>query len=97
MEPLEDRLGELLRRIDAREVKLELDPRPRDDWYCDYPTFRANGWTLCVFDDAGEWDYLEWAESPQGDRVEFRAGPDPTQAEKVLMAYSPQSERDWGY
>jgi len=38
-----------------------------------YPKWLAsNGWKVCVFDDAGCWDYIEWVESSDGRRSEYQ-------------------------
>jgi|SRR5438309_690694 len=38
-----------------------------------YPQWIAsNGWKICVFDDAGSWDYIEWVESSDGRRSEYK-------------------------
>jgi hypothetical protein len=55
---------EVLRAIERGEVHV-LNP------LCDLPDchgeFRlSNGWEISVFIDAGDWDYVEWARSPQG-------------------------------
>jgi hypothetical protein len=31
----------------------------------------SNGWKLCVFNDCGYWDYLESAEDPSGQLLDF--------------------------
>jgi|SRR5579872_460785 len=37
-----------------------------------YPRWVAsNGWHICVFDDAGEWDYIEWVETSDGRRASY--------------------------
>jgi hypothetical protein len=97
------RLLDLLARIDRHEVALEIDPRPFKDWWNAYPTYKADGWTLCVFDDCYEWDYLEWAESPEGERMGYSFGEGnpwrdrvPESQERLAMYY-PEHEEDWGY
>lgn len=37
--------------------------------YVGYET--SNGWKLCVFNDVGYWDYLESAEDPSGQVLDF--------------------------
>lgn len=96
---LAERLTEILRRIDAREVKLILDPRPREEWWNGYPTYYAEGWEFVVFDDCDCWDYLEKVTTPEGDVIEYptEAWNKATAAEMVLMAYGPEHLEDWGY
>ena len=37
-----------------------------------YPKWKAsNGWIICVFDDVGSWDYIEWIETTDGRRSEY--------------------------
>ena len=31
----------------------------------------GNGWSLAVFNDCGQWDYLEWVLAPDGRREEY--------------------------
>lgn len=54
----------VLRAIEAGEVTItcEIDPV-----YCVHVEYRtSNGWRLVVFNDCGEWDYLDSAEAPDG-------------------------------
>jgi hypothetical protein len=43
--------------------------------FCGYPTYRIRGWTFAIFDDCASWDYIEWAESPDGRRITTEDGP----------------------
>jgi hypothetical protein len=61
---------EVLARIESG--KLKLFPANRGtrlyDWST-YPVFWAqNGWLFCVFNDCGNWDYLEWIFDPDRGR-----------------------------
>lgn len=31
----------------------------------------GSGWSLSVFNDGGQWDYLEWVQAPDGRREEY--------------------------
>lgn len=55
----------LLRRIAAGEIEaVEL---PREPWECNR-SFRAGRWSFVIFDDCGQMDYVDEAESPSGRR-----------------------------
>lgn len=92
-------LADVLARIDSGALKLELDPRPRNEWWNAYPTFKAEGWTFVVFDDSGGWDYLESVTDPSGEEVEFPIQPEEqcSPAELVVLRYNPADYVAWGY
>lgn len=60
--------------------------------------FRSgNGWKFAVFNDAGGWDYLEWAEAPDGRRWKFRDGWDDKEHDgsEALMDWAPADAALW--
>ncbi|HWB14415.1 MAG TPA: hypothetical protein VFE62_27150 [Gemmataceae bacterium] len=65
---VEDRLAMLLMAIAAGRVKV-WRVNSRASVYVRFET--DNGWKLAVFNDVAEWDYLEAAESPYGDKIGF--------------------------
>lgn len=59
--------------------------------------FEAAGWKICVFDDAGEWDYLEYVESPYGVRREFPVSDNADEVDDILENWKPTDFERWGY
>ena len=95
-------LRQLLADIDSGALTLERPPGSgaNFEWFCGYPTFKAAGWTICVFDDAGDWDYLEWVESPDGKRTEYPVNTlyeDLSEAQRLVHGYGPANLEQWGY
>lgn len=73
-----EQIRALFKRIDSREVTLQfLGGYPYDDpsdgpVYTSLPKYKtSDGWTVCIFDDAGSFDYVEWVESPEGWKVHY--------------------------
>ena len=52
----------------------------------------SNGWTLCVFSDCGEWDYIEWIRDHHRMWEYPCDGEDRTENEMQLMAYRPDDD-----
>lgn len=59
----------------------------------------SNGWRFCVFEDAGGWDYLEWAQAPNGRRWDFgdgwQRGQESQAPSEALMNWRPDHEDRW--
>lgn len=89
-------LQAVLDGIESGRVPLEIVEPPE---YCNYPKYKADGWTFCVFDDCWSWDYFEWVESPDGERVEYSMTPyeDMTDLDKLVDFWGPSDCRVWGY
>lgn len=61
----------VLSGIEAGVVTLTAD-EPWADVYCGNVTFHtSNGWTVVVFNDCDEWDYIDSVTAPDGRRIEF--------------------------
>jgi hypothetical protein len=75
----------LLKSIESGEVKVTPVNGPPEyfDVYASYTT--PCGWSLCVFNDVGEWDYLESIKSPDG--REWNYSDVPRGEETPLQAY----------
>lgn len=59
---IDDKLLGFLKAIERGEIKLvPNDRRPMDFVLCEYKA--SNGWTICIFNDCGEWDYIEWIQA----------------------------------
>lgn len=67
-----------LQRADQGAVGLRL--LPETDWVggCEPTYVTTDGWTFAVFDDAGDWDYIDSFVAPNGASVDlwprFEAG-----------------------
>lgn len=93
------RIKDFLTAVDDGSITLTLtnpckDGKPE---YFGHPLYEAHGWRICVFDDAGEWDYIEWIETPDGHRTEFSTKDEVSPAEQVLIDYQPAELAHWGY
>jgi hypothetical protein len=73
MADFNDEAMALLKRIESGEVTLDLQ---KVIFFGPVEYLASDGWKLAVFDDAGEWDYLEWIESPEGQRRTFERLPE---------------------
>ena len=60
---------QLIRGIDAGRVMIRKLCHGAC-WTVDFET--DNGWRICVFNDAGYFDYIESAVDPQGNALTFR-------------------------
>lgn len=87
-------LSVVLEGINARTIPLEILEAPT---WCGRPRYRAAGWTLEVFDDCDDWDYLQWAESPDGQRVQYPIGVPANEEEGLVLNFQPTHLEDWGY
>ncbi len=67
-ETLAARAVQLLKDIGAGRVALK--PAHNADILLRFYT-TSNGWTIVVFDDAGEWDYIDRFVSPEGEVLKF--------------------------
>ena len=59
--------------------------------------YEAVGWKFCVFDDAGEWDYFEWIESPTGEHRDFPMHDAADDIDDILENWRPTNLKPWGY
>ena len=75
-----------LHAIEKGEAPLQTDREPQSNVVVHYAVHRGPwaGWQLDVFNDCGEWDYLELVQDPSGAKVEY-SGPQ-----------SPSLEKEWG-
>jgi hypothetical protein len=79
----------VLSDIEAGVVTLTTD-EPWAEVYCGNVTFRTStGWTVVVFNDCDDWDYIDSLIAPDGRRVEFEDLP----ADVQNWAPSPATER----
>ena len=89
----EDEVLEVIRRIEHGEVSVLVDHEWEVAWGPRAFT-TSDGWRFVVFNDGGQWDYIEQVDSPDGRCLE----PDDWNTPR-LDAYSPASidvARRWG-
>lgn len=83
-------LGFLARVADG-SVTLACDYQPAELEGTEVVYRATNGWALAVFNDSGEWDYLEWIDDGRG-RVTY----DRIYAEMPMVAaYAPDAATAW--
>jgi hypothetical protein len=81
-----------LHAIEFGEVALK--PRQEPQYvYAGIVEYEAsNGWAIAVFNDANEWDYIEWIIASDGRRVDFFGM---EEQDSDLENYSPSNEIAW--
>lgn len=81
-----------LHAIESGEVALT--PLKEPQWvYAGVVRYHAsNGWRIAVFNDANEWDYIEWIIANDGRRVDFF---DMDEQDSDLENYAPSNEIAW--
>lgn len=93
-------LAEVLNAADTGVVSISgIDS---DDWDHTYSGgimqfALGNGWRLGIFNDCGEWDYIEWIESPDGRREEYmNRGSGSFTRSHVMENWQPTYPWRWG-
>jgi hypothetical protein len=82
-----------LHAIESGEIVLT--PMQEPQWvYAGVVGYNAsNGWRIAVFNDANEWDYIEWIAASDGRRVDFFF--DVAEEYADLETYAPSNEVSW--
>ncbi len=82
-----------LRAIESGDIVLT--PMQEPQWvYAGVVGYNAsNGWRIAVFNDANEWDYIEWIVASDGRRVDFFF--DMTEEDADLEHYAPSNDVSW--
>jgi hypothetical protein len=69
-----DELRAFFRAVEAGEIRLVAESEPQDV-YAGNVIYRAsNGWTLVVFNDANEYDYVDHVVTDDGRIIDFDDG-----------------------
>jgi hypothetical protein len=85
--PVKERLRQLLADIDAGSVTV----RKLNSGAAVHVNFQtSNGWTLTIFNDAGCFDYIDSAEDPSGNELDYEDIAAEEQIER------PESADSWG-
>ncbi|HEX4053861.1 MAG TPA: hypothetical protein VHX86_06320 [Tepidisphaeraceae bacterium] len=87
MEPVKEQLRQLIQDIDAGRVRIRKVSKGTS---VSVSFVTDDGWKLSVFNDAGHWDFLEWAEDPKGNTLDY----EDIYADPAID--DPQSARSWG-
>jgi hypothetical protein len=87
MEPVKEQLRQLIQDIDAGRVRIR---KVSNGTSVNVSFVTDKGWKLSVFNDAGHWDFLEWAEDPKGNTLDY----EDIYADPAMD--DPQSARSWG-
>jgi hypothetical protein len=87
MEPVKEQLRQLIQYIDAGRVHIR---KVSNGTSVSVSFVTDNGWKLSVFNDAGHWDFLEWAEDPKGNALDY----DDIYADPAID--NPQGAESWG-
>jgi hypothetical protein len=82
-----------LHAIESGEIVLT--PMQEPQWvYAGVVVYNAsNGWRIAVFNDANEWDYIEWIVASDGRRVDFIF--DMTERYADFERYVPSNDVAW--
>jgi hypothetical protein len=69
----EERIAAVLNAADRGDVGISYGPWDHGDRFCaDLEYKLSNGWTVVVFNDCGDWDYIDSVITDTGERFEFR-------------------------
>ncbi|MBN9420769.1 MAG: hypothetical protein J0I12_35315 [Candidatus Eremiobacteraeota bacterium] len=88
----EDECLDFLQRIETGELTLEPVHCAQDVFAGDVEYLASNGWSLVVFNDANEWDYIERISSGDGRKIGFE---EISESMTRLSHYSPTLEVSW--
>ena len=84
----EDEIRRILEEIERRQIVLKAEQDAEEVFAGVMEFVGSNGWTVWIFNDAMEWDYLDRIQAPDGRSVTFdelaKAGSD-------LIWYRPDS------
>lgn len=83
-----ERLLALLMCADKREIPVTVVRAPN---FGNYPTYYVGFYRIEVFDDAGDWDYIESVTFPDGRKVEYGDLPN------AIRQWGPDNLSVWGY
>ena len=63
---------DFLKRIENGDVTLTPRDEPQAVFAGTVEYDADNSWSIGVFNDANQWDYIEWIATDGGERLEFR-------------------------
>ena len=77
------------------EATAHADPSPDDVYAGDVEFKLSNGWTVVVFNDCDEWDYIDHIVAPDGRTIDIprdRDGPEDANEWPEILFWHPQCE-----
>ena len=87
----EDEVLAFLRSVERGEVTLDPQQEPQEIYAGNVEYHASNGWTITVFNDANEWDYIEQLCTADGRECHHEALANMPKVE----SYGPSSEVAW--
>jgi len=88
---VERELLEFLRAVEAGTIALRSEQLPQDIYAGNVTYLAANGWTISVFNDVNEWDYIDRIGTSDGRIFDF----DALDEMPALRDYQPTDELAW--
>lgn len=85
----EEKILKFLKNIETGEVKLTPRDEPQEVFAGTVEYDADNNWSLGIFNDANEWDYIEWVRSNTGEFIQFK------DFGQELSDYEPPGEVAW--
>ena len=86
MGSLAERLTLLLQAVDEGGLMPQYEGSDGEDHY-----YRVGKWIVCVFDDCGDFDYIDHAISPGGDVIDFDDMPRPLR----YYPWASSNQKNW--
>ena len=84
----EQEVIQFLSDIEKAKIMIVPDKNPSDVYAGDVHYRASNGWEITVFNDANEWDYIEFIKSNDGRELSF----DDLDVMAKIRNYSPSKE-----
>jgi hypothetical protein len=84
-------IAAFLAEVEAGRVTLHPAGEPQEVYASDVEYKASNGWTIVVFNDCNEWDYISEITAADGRTATF----DDIQAMPDVKSYRPSDEMAW--
>lgn len=88
---IEHDLLAFLKKIESGEINLVPKSEPQEVYAGVVEYDADNGWSIAVFNDANEWDYIEWIKTNKGELIQF----DDLEKMPALRDYEPSTDAAW--
>ena len=80
-----------LKKIEAGDINLLPRTEPQEVYAGVVEYDAANRWSIAIFNDANEWDYIEWIKTSKGEFIQF----DDLENIPALRDYEPSTDVAW--
>ena len=80
-----------LANIESGTVRLEPQHEPQSVYAGNVSYKASNGWEIVIFDDANEWDYIDFIRTSDGREIDF----DELELMPQVNNYEPSDEVAW--